>query len=128
MRRRISFKESDTKDDDLFDKVRDLKDKTDEESKQMLKDVTSAIADRADTNFKKLQEELSKIKTNAGLNQKQLWKLRKKMCPMNRDPPTAMEDKHKNLLTSDEAIQNRALEVFAEILENNTMKPHLKDL
>jgi hypothetical protein len=108
--------------------MRDLKDKTDEESKQMLKDVTSAIADRADTNFKKLKEELSKIKTNAGLNPKQLWKLRKKMCPMNRDPPTAMEDKHKNLLTSDEAIKNRALEVFAERLENNIMKPHLKDL
>ena len=47
---------------------------------------------------------------------------------MNRDPPTAMEDKHKNLLTSDEAIKNRALEVFAERLENNIMKPHLKDL
>ena len=39
-----------------------------------------------------------------------------------------MQDKNGDLLTSDEAIKERALEVFSERLENNKIKPHLKDL
>ena len=57
-----------------------------------------------------------------------MWKLQKKMCPNSRDPPTAILDRHGNLLTSDEAIKNRALKVFTERLENNNIKSHLKDL
>ena len=57
-----------------------------------------------------------------------MWKLRKKMCPKNRDPPTAMIDKKGNLLTSDKAIQDRAVEAYTERLENNKIEPHLKDL
>ena len=125
-KRRIPFKANNTKDDALFDKIRDLKDKTDEESKALLADATNAIADKAASNFKKLKEELSKVKTKGGLNAKQLWKLRKKLCPRNRDPPTAMQDQNGNLLTSVEAIKERAIEVFYERLKtiklNHTLK------
>ena len=127
-KRRISIKSDDSEEDNLFDKIRDLKDKTDNVSKAKYKDATDAIAEKANNNFNKLKEELSKIKSKGGLDAKQMWKLRKKMCPRNRDPPTAMQDKHGNLLTSDEAIKERAIEVFSERLENNTIRPHLKDL
>ena len=39
-----------------------------------------------------------------------------------------MTDKNGNLLTSDKAIQSRALEAYSERLENNKTEPHLKDL
>ena len=39
-----------------------------------------------------------------------------------------MLDSKGNLLTSNKAIEKRALEVFSERLEGNTMKDHLKDL
>ena len=61
-KRRISFKTNDSQEDSLFDKIRDLKDKTDDESKAMFKEATDAIAERATSNFNKLKEELSKIK------------------------------------------------------------------
>ena len=67
------------------------------------------------------------MKSSTGISEKQLWKLRKKMCPNNRDPPSAMFDKHGNLVTSDRSIESRALEAYTERLENNEMKPHLKD-
>ena len=127
-KRRISFKSEESKDEDLFAQRRKLKGKTDEKSRARMKEVTDSLAQKAEDNFNKLKEELSKIKTKGAIDAKQMWKLRKRMCPKNRDPPTAIIDKHGNLLTSDEAINNRALEVFTERLDNNPIKSHLKDL
>ena len=115
--------------DRLYNRMRYLKGKEDDQSKTELEAVTKAIADNAENNFYKLKQQLDKIKPDSGgVNAHEMWKLRKKMCPKNRDPPTAMTDKKGNLLTSDKAIQNRALEAYAERLENNTIEPHLKDL
>ena len=50
------------------------------------------------------------------------------MCPKIQDAPSAMTDKSGNLLTSDKALKKRALEVYADRLEGNDMKPHLQDL
>ena len=63
-----------------------------------------------------------------GMNPKQIWTLKKKLCPRSKDPPTAMLDSRGNLLTTDKAIQNRATEVFAERLESNKIEKHLADL
>ena len=120
-KRRIAFKDAATKDDNLYKSMRELKGKTDEKSGGKMKEITDALAEKAEQNFVKLKEELSKIKTNGVIDAKQMWKLRKKMCPNSRDPPTAILDRHGNLLTSDEAIENRALEVFTERLDNNTI-------
>ena len=109
--------------------MRFLKGKEDDKSKQDFEAVVKAIAENAENNFSKLKQQLDKIKPDDGLvNAHEMWKLRKKMCPKNSDPPTAMTDKNGNLLTSDKAIQSRALEAYSERLENNKMEPHLKDL
>ena len=92
-----------------------------------MKEATASLAETTEHNFNKLKEDLSKIKAKGVVDAKQMWKLRKKLCPKSRDPPTSILDKHGNLLTSDEAIKNRAIEVFTERLDNNVMKPHLKD-
>ena len=113
----------------LHDKRRDLKTKTDATSKLELTKVTQDIADQAESNFKKLKDELKKLDpNNKGLDAKQLWKLKKSICPKVRDPPCAMMDKSGNLLTSNKELQKRALAVYAERLEGNVIKPHLKDL
>ena len=89
--------------------MRFLKGKEDDDSKAEPKEVLKAIAEKADKNFKKLKQQLDKIKHNEnGGNTHEMWKLRNKMCPKNCDPPTAMTDKKGNLLTSDKAIQDRA--------------------
>ena len=62
------------------------------------------------------------------MNSKQIWSMKKRLCPKSKDPPTAMLDSRGNLLTTDEAIQNRATEVFADRLEGNEMEKHLEDL
>ena len=111
-----------------YDRLRELKGKDDEESKTELAKVIQTIAENAEENFNKLKSELEAIKDDSGkLDAHKLWKLRKKMCPNNRDPPTAMLDKQGNLLTSDESITNRALEVYSERLANNKIKPHLEE-
>ena len=62
-----------------------------------------------------------------GLNPNQLWKLKKRLCPGSRDPPSAMLDGNDNLLTSNKAIQERAVEVFSKRLEANPIEDTLKD-
>ena len=50
---------------------------------------------------------------------------KKKICPKSTDPPSAMLDSHGNILTTDKAIEERALEVYMDRLNKNKMKPHL---
>ena len=77
----------------------------------------------------KLKEEIDRLKVNeSGMNQKQIWKLKKKLCPRSNDPPTAMLDEKGNLLTSNKAIQKRAVDVYKKRLEGNTMMDNLKEL
>ena len=106
-----------------------LKTKTDQESKDNLETVIKDLAIEAEENFNKVKEELEKVKTNkGGMNSKQIWSLKKKLCPKSKDPPTAMLDSKGNLLTAENAIQSRAKEVFIERLQSNKIEEHLEDL
>jgi hypothetical protein len=127
-KRRVNLKKHDEM-DSLYNRMRVLKAKEDDDGKKELKAVVKAIADIAETNFNKLKHHLDQMKPDDGpIKPNEMWRLRKKMCPKNRDPPTAMEDKNGNLLTADKAIQDRALEAYSERLENNKIEPHLEDL
>ena len=127
-KRRVN-KDKNIKDDNLYEQMRVLKDKTDKDSIAQLAKVVDAIAELAENNFKRVKDELSKIKPDEGkLSQRELWKLKKKLCPKSIDPQCAMNDANGNLLTSDKAIQKRALEVYNERLKGNNIEPRLKDL
>ena len=54
--------------------------------------------------------------------------MKKRLCPNARDPPCAMLDKNINILTSNEAIKERALEVYSERLTGNKLREHLVNL
>ena len=115
--------------DDLYDKMIKLKQKDDDESQKELEQVKKDIANESQLNFNKIKDELNKIKSENGtVNSKQLWKLKKALFPKSRDPPSAMFDSEGNLLTSNKAIQERALEVFKERLDANEIEANLKDL
>ena len=90
--------------------------------------VIEYIAEANEKNFNKLKEELGKLKPHEGkINSKQLWKLKKSLCPTTKDAPCAMNDKSGNLITSEKTLQKRALEVYYERLEGNTIKSNLKN-
>ena len=120
-----NFKKVDTP----HDKMRHLKGKTDDTSKKELIKVQEEIAKEASENFLKLKEELDKLKPNNGkINSKQLWKLKKRLCPRLKAAPSAMNDSNGNLITSEKALKEQALDVYSQRLKGNKMEPHLKDL
>ena len=113
---------------ELYNQVRDLKDKTDPKSLDELEKARINIANTANENFKIIKAEIDALKPNEKLSSNSLWKLKKKLCPNSTNPPTAMLDKCGNLLTSDEAIEERALEAYKERLSANKMDDNLTNL
>ena len=106
-----------------------MKGKEDEASKEKLKITIEAIADESDKKYKGVMEGLNKIKPDGGkIDSQKFWKIKKKLFPKSCDPPSAMLDQFQNLLTTQDAIEARAIEVYSERLQPNKMKEHLKSL
>ena len=113
----------------LYDNMRKLKGKEDEQSVQKLNEVIDAIAVHAENKYNKVVKELEEMKPEGRkINSQKFWKLKRKVCPKTRDPPTAMMDREGNLITNKNATDDRAIEVFTERLKPNRMKEHLKSL
>ena len=62
------------------------------------------------------------------MNEKQIWNLKKKLCPKSKDPPTAMLDKKGTLLTDNKAIERRAVKVYKQGLAGNNIVDNLVEL
>ena len=116
--------------EDLFDKRRILRNKTDEKSRVELDNVESELAEKcAQKNYELIKGEIENIDCEeGGLNSGNLWKLKKKQSPKCRDPPTAMLDQNGNLLTSEQAIETLAVETYRKRLENRQIKEELKHI
>ena len=113
----------------LYDIVKDLKGKEDDVNKVKLAKTVEAIAEVAEIRYKKVVEELKKMNPDKGkIDSHRFWKMKKKLFPESRDPPSAMLDKFNNLLTTQESIKARAIQVYSERLQPNIMKDHLKSL
>ena len=111
----------------LFEKRKILRSKTDDASKADLEEVERKLDDIcAESNYRKIKEEIAHIKVDeGGIHSGSLWRLKKKISPRCRDPPTAMLDPSGNLLTSPEAIDELALITYKERLQNRKMRPNL---
>ena len=116
--------------ENLIDKRKVLRNKTDDDSKKELEELEKMIDEKyAERNYNKIKEEISKIKVDeGGINSGSLWKLKKKVSPRCRDPPTAMMDSSGNLLTSQGAIDKVALESYEKRLQNRPIKDDLINL
>ena len=114
----------------LFQRRKVLRNKSDDKSKDELLQVEQKLADKvAKENYDKIVEEISGIECDTGgTHSGKLWQLRKKLCPKNRDPPTAMLDEHGNLTTSPAVIEEIALSTFKNRLENRPIKEGLENI
>ena len=109
------YKESE--EEKLYKKMRLLKESDGEDNKEAINEVVEAIAKVAETKYKQVIEELNHMKPEEGrIDAQKFWKMKKKLFPKSRDPPSAMLDKDGNMLTTDAAIEKRALEVYSQRL------------
>ena len=116
--------------EELFKQRTALRNKKDEQSIKDLEVVENKLAEMvAKDNYEKIIDEVGKIDCQeVGINSSQLWKLKKKLSPKCRDPPTAMLDNEGNLITSELAIEALAVETYKKRLENREIKDDLKNL
>ena len=107
-----------------------LRNKQDDESKKKLEEVEDLLADKcAEANYSKIKEEIRNIECEeGGINSGNLWKLKKKLSPKCRDPPTAMLDPYGNLVTSSHLIEELAIKTYKDRLQNRPMNKEFTDL
>ena len=116
--------------EELFAKRKILRSKDDEKSKDELKEVEEKLADKcAEKNYNKIKEEIANIDCEeGGIISGHLWKLKKKISPKCRDPPTGMLDPQGNLITSPKLIEELASQTYAERLKNRPINKDLSEL
>ena len=116
--------------DELFNRRKVLKTKVDDKSREELENIEKELANKcANNNYIKIKNEIAGIKCEeGGIHSGKLWKLRKKLFPRSRDPPTAMLDGTGNLVTSQEKIEAIALETYQKRLENRDIIENLSDI
>ena len=107
-----------------------MRNREDENSKLELEEIEQKLDEKcAEANYNKIKDEISKIKVDeGGIHSGNLWKLKKKLSPRCRDPPTAMLDPSGNLLTSQNAIDDLALKTFKDRLKNREIIDNLINL
>ena len=128
---KIRIKEKpDDEEIELNTKRKQLKHKNDEKSKSELEIIEQKLAEKYSTkNYNIIKEEVANIKVEeGGLNSGHLWRLKKKLSPRCRDPPTAMMDKNGVLHTSAHEIEDIALETYQNRLRNREIKDELKHI
>ena len=88
-----------------------------------LKDIEKKLNDRyAKGNVDKTKKGIEGIDSEeGGWNSSYLWKIKQKISPHSSDPPTAMMDSERNILTDPEEIKNEAKKHFKKVLENKPM-------
>ena len=78
--------------DELYSKMRSLKNKEDAESVAELAKCVETIAAAAENNYRKVKDELAKIKPNEGkMDNKQVWKLLKSIMSKHHRCPLCNE-------------------------------------
>ena len=98
-----------TESEQLYSQMHDLQGKTDQLSKDKLAKVIENIANHAERKYVQVYEELRKMKPDGQkIYTQKFWKLKKKICPKNKDPSAAMLDKSGNLLTNDAHIKKKS--------------------
>ena len=92
----------------------------DDESKKKLLDFELEMAEEySEDMYRKIHEELKGINSEeGGWNPGYLWKLRDKLHPKPRDPPTAMENKDGVLLTDPIEIEKEALDHYKNLFND----------
>ena len=83
----------------------------------------------AEKNAKIVQEQVGCLDSLDGsFNQIGMWKIKKKLCPRPKDPPTAKKDVFGNLITAPSALKNLYLQTYKNRLENRPIVEKYKGI
>ena len=112
----------------LFEKRNLLRRKDDDISAKELQKVEEELADLcAKDNVSKIKDEISDFTcTDTGVHPGKLWRLRKKLFPSYREPPTAMKDEAGKVVTSIDEIEQLSITTYENRLKNRPMLPELE--
>ena len=65
---------------------------------------------------------------DGSFNQIGMWKVKKKICPRPKDPPTAKKDDLGNLITAPSALKNLYLETYQNRLKHRKINERYQDI
>ena len=116
--------------ENLYNKRRILRTKTDIKSKNELKELEDELAEKySEKMYKKIKDEIDCINSeDGGFNSGKLWKLKKKLSPRSTDPPTAMKNRDGNLMTNDEEIKEEAKKHYKNVFQDKPMEESIKHI
>ena len=129
--KKVKIKETnDKKLEEMYNKRRLLRNKTDEDSVAKLEELNDKLAHEYSEKMTKtiLNEIKDMTKSDeGGLNTGKMWKLKKKLMPRNQEPPTAMENKEGKLLTDKEDIRNEAVNHYKNVFRDREIVPEFRE-
>ena len=101
-----------------------------EATKIKIEEIEAELAvEVADKNAKFVKEVLENVEDEEGrFNNTGFWKIKKKLLPMNVDPPMAKKDEYGNLVTAPASLKKLYLETYQERLTQRKMKKELQDV
>ena len=83
----------------------------------------------SEKNVKIVTEHLAKLDSFDGkFNQLGMWKIKSKLFPRPRDPPTAKKDEYGNLITAPQALKNLYLSTYRNRLEHRKINERYENL
>ena len=100
--------------EELFDRRRVLKNKKDDKSFEIHKEVERKLAEKcANENSTIIKEACEGLTIEGGgVNAGKLWKLKKQLQGIYQEPPTAMLDAKGNLGTTNKALEQLSLDMY----------------
>ena len=126
--RKIKIKAKVNKEEeDLYSRWKDLRKRDDTDSKIEMEEVENELSKKY---YEKITMNTGNIDPEVGgVNSGRLWDLKRQMFPKCRDPLTAMKDPLSgNILTTNEKINEAAVNVFSERLKNRPIKNTLQQI
>ena len=101
-----------------------------EAAKHKLEQVEEEIYEKiSESNAKLVTEQLSCLDTLDGkFSQIGMWKIKKRICPRPKDPPTAKKDEFGNLITAPTALKNLYLKTYRNRLEHRKINERYQQL
>ena len=112
----------------LFNERRSLRNKKDENSVDKLKVVETKLADIYTNDNAAIIKEACEGLTceGGGVNASKLWNLKRKLQGTLYEPPTAMHDEKRNIVTTSEALHTLTIIMYKKRLQPNTMRENMK--
>ena len=130
--KKVRIKEKvDHEKEELFKKWKELKKNLNYENKNEYEEIESQLATKyAKEFYEKINEKTNGIDCeDGGQNAEKLWNLKKQIFPKNRDPPTTgVDPKSGNILTTQEKIEEAAINVYKDRLRNRPISKNIEHM